>query len=127
MIIAELRKMKWAGTLRDVHERTGVSEDTFENRIRNRQCTMCGSTEHFFYACPRAQSYKGIFTTAARAGGRQADGGGTRTRQQRYLEPAGRESLSRLVIINQHRYNRRSALRINWRAICIFVQREMRD
>jgi hypothetical protein len=92
MIIAELRKMKWAGTLRDVHERTGVSEDTFDNRMRNRQCTMCGSTEHFFYACPRAQPYKGLFTAAARAGGRQAVGGGTRTRQQRYLEPAGRET-----------------------------------
>jgi hypothetical protein len=92
MIIAELRKMKWAGTLRDVHERTGVSEDTFDNRMRNRQCTMCGSSEHFFYACPRAQPYKGLFTAAARAGGRQAVGGGTRTRQQRYLEPAGRET-----------------------------------
>ena len=92
MIIAELRKMKWAGTLRDVHERTGVSEDTFDNRMRNRQCTMCGSTEHFFYACPQAQPYKGTFTAAARAGGRQAGGDGTRTRQQRYLEPAGREN-----------------------------------
>jgi hypothetical protein len=70
MIIAELRKMKWAGTLRDVHERTGVSEDTFDNRMWNRQCTMCGSTEHFFYACPRAQPYKGLFTAAASAGGR---------------------------------------------------------
>jgi hypothetical protein len=88
MLIAELRKMRWAGTLRDVHERIGVSQTTFDDRMRNRQCTMCGSAEHFFYACPQAQPYKGAFTTAARAGGRQADGGQTRTRQQRYLEPA---------------------------------------
>jgi hypothetical protein len=120
IIIVELRKMKWTGTLRDVHERTGVSEDTFDNRMRNRQCTMCGSTEHFFYACPRAQPYNGLFTAAARAGGRQSVGGGTRTRQQRYWNP-------RVAKLNQHRYNRRSALRISWRAISIFVQREMRD
>ena len=88
MLIAELRKMRWAGTLRDVHERIGVSQTTFDDRMRNRQCTMCGSAEHFFYACPQAQPYKGAFTTAARAGGRQADGGQSRTRQQRYLEPA---------------------------------------
>ena len=87
MLLAELRKMKWAGTLRDVHERAGISERIFDDRMSNRQCTMCGSAEHFLYSCPDAQPYKAAFTTAARNGGRQADDGAVRTRQQRYLPP----------------------------------------
>ena len=87
MLLAELRKMKWTGTLQDVHERAGISERTFDDRMSKRQCTMCGSAEHFFYACPDAQPYKTSFTVAARKGGRQPDDGSFRTRQQRYLDP----------------------------------------
>jgi hypothetical protein len=88
MLLAELRKMKWAGTLRDVHERAGISERIFDDRMSKRQCTMCGSAEHFLYACPDAQPYKAAFTMEARNGGRQADDGAVRTRQQRYLPPS---------------------------------------
>lgn len=30
LIVAELKRMKWVGTLQDVHERAGVTQATFE-------------------------------------------------------------------------------------------------
>ena len=54
MIVGELRRMQWYGTLRDVHERANVSHETFKHRMKSKLCTMCDSVEHFFHACPLA-------------------------------------------------------------------------
>ena len=89
MIVSELKRMKWAGTLQDVHEKAGVPQEVFATRMRNRECTMCGSSDHFFHACPKAQPYQPAFTTAARAGGQQLDDP-MRNRQQRHFESAER-------------------------------------
>ena len=87
LIVAELKRMKWVGTLKDVHERAGVTHETFTTRMRNREYTMCGSAEHFFHVCPQTQTYQDAFTAADRAGGQQTDDQ-IRTRQQRYFESA---------------------------------------
>jgi hypothetical protein len=87
MILAELKRMRWGGTLQDVHEQAGVTHETFKTRMRNRECTMCGSAAHFFHACPQAQPYQAAFTTAARAG-RQPTDEHMRSREQRYFDSA---------------------------------------
>ena len=88
LIVAELKRMKWVGTLQDVHERAGVTQSTFEARMRNRECTMCGSAAHFYHACPQAQPYQEKFTAAARAGGQLIDDQHMRDRQQRLFDTA---------------------------------------
>jgi hypothetical protein len=58
MILSELKRMRWGGTLQDVHEKAGVTHETFKTRMRNRECTMCGSAAHFFHAYPQVQPYQ---------------------------------------------------------------------
>jgi hypothetical protein len=87
MILAELKRMRWGGTLQDVHEKAGVTHETFKTRMRNRECTMCGSAAHFFHACPQAQPYQAAFTAAARAG-RQPPDEHMRSREQRHFDSA---------------------------------------
>ena len=77
--------MKWVGTLKDVHERAGVTHETFTTLTRNRECTMCGRAEHFFHDCPQTHPYQDEFTSAARAGGQHSDDPMS-TRQQRHFE-----------------------------------------
>ncbi len=35
MIVAELKRIRWGGTLQDVHEKTGVTHEMFKTRMRN--------------------------------------------------------------------------------------------
>ena len=92
LIEGELRLMQWYGTLRDVHERANVSQETFNHRMKSKLCTMCGSAAHFFHACPQAQPYSAAFTAAARAGGQQGIDQAVRTKEQRYFDSALRRT-----------------------------------
>ena len=84
-ILAELKRMRWGGTLQDVHEKAGVNHEKFKTRMRNRECTMCDSAAHFFHACPQDQPYQTAYTAAARAG-RQSPDEHMRPREQRHLD-----------------------------------------
>jgi hypothetical protein len=50
MILAELKRICWGGTMQNVYEKAGVTHETFKTRMRNRECTMCGSAAHFFHS-----------------------------------------------------------------------------
>jgi hypothetical protein len=56
-----------------VFEKVGVTHETFKTRMRNRECTMCGSAAHFFHSCPQDQPYQATFTATARVGRQPPD------------------------------------------------------
>jgi hypothetical protein len=127
MILVELKRIRWGGTLQDVHEKAGVIHETFKTHMCNREYTMCDSAAHFFHSCSpnriRPHSPRPYV---------QAESHPTNT-----CTPQNNGTLTRLRIARQDRIGaggaggvgsrHRSVLRTKGRVINTFEQQEIKS
>ena len=54
-IAAVCKRVQYQGPLQTVLQSRGVTEQMFRDRMRQRQCVFCASSQHILYACPEYQ------------------------------------------------------------------------